>query len=48
LMRSVNDRGVIAILDVRLFSKGYGRTFLRSMPPSPVTREVAEIKRFFQ
>lgn len=48
LMRSVNDRGVIAIMDIRLFSKGYGRTFLKSMPPSPVTRNVDEFELFFR
>lgn len=48
LMRSSNDRGLIAIMDVRLFGKGYGRTFLKSMPPSPVTRDVREIETFFR
>ncbi len=48
LMRSANDRGIIAIMDVRLFGKGYGRTFLKSMPPSPVTRNVKEIETFFR
>jgi ATP-dependent DNA helicase DinG len=47
LMRSATDRGVIAILDVRLFSKGYGRTFLKSLPPAPVVRSLQELSRFF-
>lgn len=47
LMRSATDRGVIAILDVRLFSKGYGRIFLKSLPPSPVVRSLQELSRFF-
>lgn len=47
LMRSVTDRGVIAIMDVRLFKKGYGRVFLRSLPPSPVTRTVTDIEKFY-
>jgi ATP-dependent DNA helicase DinG len=47
LMRSATDRGVIAILDVRLFSKGYGRIFLKSLPPSPVVRTLQELSRFF-
>lgn len=47
LMRSVTDRGVIAIMDVRLFSKGYGRVFLKSLPPSPVARNVGDIERFY-
>ncbi len=47
LMRSVNDRGVIAIMDVRLFKKGYGRVFLKSLPPSPITREMSDVKNFY-
>lgn len=44
LMRSSSDRGIIAILDVRLFSKGYGRTFRKSLPPSPVVRKLDGIE----
>lgn len=33
LIRSHTDRGVVAILDQRLLSKGYGKTMLRSLPP---------------
>lgn len=44
LMRSSTDKGVIAILDVRLFSKGYGRTFRKSLPPSPVVRTLDGIE----
>jgi ATP-dependent DNA helicase DinG len=47
LMRTADDRGVIAILDTRLFAKGYGRQFLRSLPPSPVTREMGDVAAFF-
>ncbi|XOF35270.1 MAG: ATP-dependent DNA helicase [Candidatus Electrothrix sp. YB6] len=47
LMRRAEDRGVIAILDVRLFSKFYGRRFLASLPPSPVSRKMQEVQRFF-
>ncbi len=48
LMRTASDRGVIAILDTRLFTKGYGRQFLKSLPPSPVTRDLEEVDAFFQ
>ncbi len=44
LMRSSTDCGIIAILDVRLFSKGYGRTFRKSLPPSPVVRTLDGIE----
>lgn len=33
LIRSVDDRGVVAILDSRIVSKRYGNTLLNSMPP---------------
>jgi ATP-dependent DNA helicase DinG len=46
-MRSVTDQGVIAIMDVRLFSKGYGRVFLKSLPPSPVSRNLCDIEKFY-
>jgi ATP-dependent DNA helicase DinG len=48
LMRATTDRGLIAIMDVRLYNKGYGKTFLRSLPPSPVSRELTEVQAFFQ
>ena len=48
LMRSSGDRGVVAILDVRLFSKGYGRRFRNSLPPSPLVRDVSEVVKFFK
>jgi ATP-dependent DNA helicase DinG len=47
LMRTATDKGLLAILDVRLFTKQYGRIFLRSLPPSPLTREIADVVAFF-
>ena len=47
LMRSKNDRGLLAIMDIRLYSKGYGRLFLQSLPKSPIIRTVAEATAFF-
>ncbi len=47
LMRRSEDRGVIAVLDVRLFTKGYGRRFLKSLPEAPVKRNLAEVESFF-
>ena len=35
LIRSKTDKGIIAILDGRLHSKFYGRTFLNSLPEAP-------------
>jgi len=47
LMRTATDKGLLAILDVRLFTKQYGRIFLRSLPPSQLTREIADVVAFF-
>jgi hypothetical protein len=38
---------VLAILDPRLRSMGYGRRFLASLPPAPVTSDPGDIVRFF-
>jgi ATP-dependent DNA helicase DinG len=46
LIRHRSDRGVLAILDPRLRTKGYGQRFLASLPPAPVTHDVEEVGRF--
>ena len=48
LMRSSQDRGVIAIMDVRLFTKRYGKAFRQSLPPSPLCRDVDDVATFFR
>ncbi|HEX4916140.1 MAG TPA: ATP-dependent DNA helicase, partial [Vicinamibacterales bacterium] len=47
LIRHRNDRGVLAVLDPRLRTMNYGRRFLDSFPPAPVTHDPAAITRFF-
>ena len=47
LMRTSADRGVIAVLDVRLMTKGYGRQFVKSLPPSPLTHDLTRVADFF-
>ena len=47
LIRHRSDRGVLAILDPRLRTMGYGRRFLDSLPPAPVTQDLAAVERFF-
>jgi ATP-dependent DNA helicase DinG len=48
LIRSNTDRGVLAVLDPRLRTKSYGRTFLQSLPPCRITSNVAELARVFE
>jgi len=47
LIRSQDDRGVIAILDSRLYRKSYGRIVAKNLPPAPKTEDVSDIQRFF-
>jgi ATP-dependent DNA helicase DinG len=47
LLRHRTDRGVLAILDPRLRTMGYGRRFLASLPPAPVTHDLQAVADFF-
>ena len=46
LIRHRRDRGVLAILDPRVQTRGYGRRFVASLPPAPVTHDLSEVERF--
>ncbi|HEX8000670.1 MAG TPA: ATP-dependent DNA helicase [Pyrinomonadaceae bacterium] len=48
LIRSATDKGVLAVLDPRLRTKGYGRLFLESLPPCRVTSDIAEVSSVFE
>jgi ATP-dependent DNA helicase DinG len=47
LIRHRRDRGVLAVLDPRLRTKGYGRRFVASLPPAPVVYDLARVRDFF-
>jgi len=47
LIRDVADRGVLVLCDPRLTTRAYGKLFLRSLPPMPVTRDLAQVQAFF-
>ncbi len=47
LIRSANDKGVIAILDSRLKTKGYGKDFLNSLPRCKITSELQDVAQIF-
>jgi ATP-dependent DNA helicase DinG len=47
LIRTRTDRGVLAVLDPRLTRMAYGRRFLNSMPPAPVTDDLGRVAAFF-
>jgi ATP-dependent DNA helicase DinG len=48
LIRSTTDRGVLAVLDPRLRTKSYGRTFLKSLPQCRVTSRIEDLATVFQ
>jgi ATP-dependent DNA helicase DinG len=48
LIRSLEDRGVLVLLDPRIRTQRYGQTFLASLPPYRVTTNIADVERFFQ
>jgi ATP-dependent DNA helicase DinG len=47
LIRHRSDRGVLAVLDPRLRTMNYGRRFLDSFPPAPITYDLDAVRRFF-
>jgi ATP-dependent DNA helicase DinG len=47
LIRHRTDRGVLAVLDPRLRTMNYGRRFLDSFPPAPITHDLEAVRRFF-
>jgi ATP-dependent DNA helicase DinG len=46
LIRTTQDRGVVAILDSRIHRKGYGKVFLRSLPPTRICDTLDEVQQF--
>ncbi|MBF0611633.1 MAG: ATP-dependent DNA helicase [Magnetococcales bacterium] len=47
LLRRTTDRGVMAVMDVRLSRKWYGRKFLEGLPPAPICRDLDAVAHFF-
>ena len=48
LIRSRKDTGVVAILDPRLATKGYGKKLVSTLPPMKRTIEFAEVVQFLK
>jgi ATP-dependent DNA helicase DinG len=48
LIRSLDDRGVLMLLDPRIQRQRYGRIFLDSLPPYRITQEITDVEAFFQ
>jgi ATP-dependent DNA helicase DinG len=47
LIRSLNDRGLLALLDNRILKKQYGRVFVESLPDYRRTTELRQVEEFF-
>jgi ATP-dependent DNA helicase DinG len=47
LIRSLEDRGVLVLLDPRIRTQRYGQTFLQSLPPYRMTTNIADVESFF-
>jgi len=48
LIRSMQDRGVMALLDSRLYGKSYGREVVRNLPAAPIRDDLSEVRWFFE
>lgn len=48
LLRTHEDRGVMAILDTRLHTKGYGKLVINALPPARRTDNLKDVQRFFE
>jgi ATP-dependent DNA helicase DinG len=47
LIRSLHDRGLLALLDNRILKKQYGRVFIESLPRYSRTTDLKKIEEFF-
>ncbi len=45
LLRTRTDRGILALLDIRVRTRRYGRTVFESLPPWPVVDDLEEVRR---
>jgi ATP-dependent DNA helicase DinG len=48
LIRSLEDRGVLVLLDPRVRRQRYGQTFLASLPPYRMTATITDVEAFFE
>ena len=48
LIRSKQDKGIVAILDSRIATKSYGDYFIKSLPPAPMVWNASEVKSWWQ
>lgn len=47
LIRDKQDSGVLVLCDPRFLSKPYGKVFMRSLPPMPISQDMDDVAAFF-
>ncbi|MDQ7003778.1 MAG: ATP-dependent DNA helicase [Ghiorsea sp.] len=47
LIRSLSDKGAIAILDSRLHHKRYGKEVIKNLPNAPIAHDLGDMRWFF-
>lgn len=48
LIRKKTDIGCFAIFDSRILKSSYGKFFLSSLPPAPITYDIKDVRRFYE
>jgi ATP-dependent DNA helicase DinG len=48
LIRTQRDAGVVAVLDRRIVTKGYGRALLAGLPPAARYGSLDDLRRFYE
>ncbi|HUY85857.1 MAG TPA: helicase C-terminal domain-containing protein, partial [Acidimicrobiales bacterium] len=48
LIRSAEDRGVVAVLDSRLATANYRKAILEALPPMKRTIDIGEVRQFLK
>jgi ATP-dependent DNA helicase DinG len=46
LIRNKEDYGILSVLDSRIHKKRYGKTFIKSLPPVPLTMKINDLDEF--
>ena len=47
LLRTQKDAGIVAILDKRMITKGYGKSLLASLPPAARVASMEQVREFW-
>ncbi len=48
LLRTQTDAGIVAVLDPRVLTRGYGRLLLASLPPARQIRDIEQLREFWK